>query len=164
MFDQVLLLSHGRALYSGPGGSLPATHFSDQGIPYQQGYNVADYLLEIASDPPVTLFNAAKRSSDQVATGSQTTDTNAIETEKGYGSPSLPYSSVTTRSANKCATTFLTQLEVLSGREWKILRRCVACSRVCVASLIVHQGLHLVLGPRRFRVCPGSICWYVSRV
>lgn len=32
----------------------------------------------------------------------------------------------------KYATTFLTQLEVLSGREWKILRRCVGQARVLV--------------------------------
>ncbi|OBZ75973.1 putative ATP-dependent permease [Grifola frondosa] len=55
-FDQILLLSHGRALYSGPGGFAPAEHFAAQGIAYKEGYNVADHLLDIASDPPVGLF------------------------------------------------------------------------------------------------------------
>ncbi|KAH9918371.1 ABC transporter [Epithele typhae] len=55
-FDKVLLLAHGRALYSGPGGFAPAEHFAGQGIAYKEGYNVADYLLDIASDPPVSLF------------------------------------------------------------------------------------------------------------
>ncbi|KAF8188323.1 ABC-2 type transporter-domain-containing protein [Pholiota molesta] len=55
-FDSVLLLSHGRLstqdlgicscglLYHGGFRIVP---------PYQQGYNVAEYLLEVASDPPV---------------------------------------------------------------------------------------------------------------
>ena len=55
-FDQILLLAHGHALYSGPGGFAPAEHFTARGIPYKEGYNVADYLLEVASDPPVALF------------------------------------------------------------------------------------------------------------
>lgn len=46
--------------------------------------------------------------------------------EKGYaGEPELRElrSSGSRRSSSGYATTFLTQLEVLSGREWKILRR-----------------------------------------
>lgn len=124
MFDQVVLLSHGRALYTGPGGASPATHFQAKGITYQQGYNVADYLLEIASDPPVALFSPVTKNSDeQILNESGTLENNASSLEKGYGSPSLPSASINRRSTSKCATTFLTQLQVLSGREWKILRR-----------------------------------------
>lgn len=120
-----MLLSHGRALYTGPGGLAPADYFSSKGISYQQGYNVADYLLDIASDPPVALFQTGEgtkeSSSEQVVEGG------VGELEKGYGSPRLTALSKSTgsiaRGRSRCATTFLTQLEVLSGREWKFLCR-----------------------------------------
>ncbi|KAI0345048.1 hypothetical protein BDW22DRAFT_1353889 [Trametopsis cervina] len=115
-FDQVLLLSHGRALYSGPGGLAPATHFSSQGIQYREGYNVADYLLDVASDPPVSLFQV-DNSKEAVS------DHRNGELEKGYAAPQMVTSQTLYRSRTQCPTTFLTQLEVLSGREWKILSR-----------------------------------------
>ena len=129
-FDQVLLLSHGRALYSGPGGFAPATHFSQQGISYHEGYNVADYLLEIASDPPVALFQAQPNqllaSAGNVDKEGASSEDTVNAMEKGYNGETavgeLP-SSGQRRSGAGYATTFLTQLEVLSGREWKILRR-----------------------------------------
>lgn len=101
----------------------PADHFSAQGITYQQGYNVADYLLDVASDPPVTLFPST---ANGVGKESTIADGSANVLEKGYGSPtpqSAMPAATTARSTSRCATTFLTQLEGLSGREWKILRR-----------------------------------------
>ncbi|KAJ7671003.1 ABC transporter [Mycena rosella] len=131
IFDSILLLSHGRALYSGPGAFAPAEYFARTaaGIapPYQQGYNVADYLLEVASDPPVALFQLhSAHSSPEKGDGSEKGATQADEdsalTEKRHlTAPGR----IKSKSAgtSKYAATFLTQLQYLSGREWKILRR-----------------------------------------
>ena len=118
-FDQVLVLSHGRTLYNGPGGFAPSQELTSRGIAYPQGYNVADHLLDVASDPPAHLFQSRISSSSQTR-GSE--DENGF-LEKGYP-PSRPGLWNMPGRASY-ATTFLTQLEVLSGREWKILRRYV---------------------------------------
>ena len=128
-FDQILLLSHGRALYSGPGGFAPAQHFSSRAIPYKEGYNVADYLLEVASDPPVALFPLSSGATQ----GELKTSSSSDEVEKGLASSSPATSSGASKqktgrrgslfAGTSYAATFLTQFEVLSGREWKILRR-----------------------------------------
>ncbi|KAH8100236.1 ABC transporter [Cristinia sonorae] len=140
-FDQILLLSHGRALYSGPGGSAPAQHFSSQGIAYHEGYNVADYLLDVASDPPVSIFPMS--TPDPAATLTPPTPPNASRSaqidEKGnagggsdehveaYHPEGLSNGNFKSggegRRQSGYAATFLTQFQVVSGREWKILRR-----------------------------------------
>ena len=148
-FDSILLLSHGRALYSGPGSFAPAEHFarvaSGTVAPYQQGYNVADYLLEIASDPPVALFQAPQTGSGNKIdiaievghgmNGGEGIDGLVDATEKGILHEKRPtdgpsaekttgqWTASTSGPGLRYATTFLTQLEILSGREWKILRR-----------------------------------------
>lgn len=133
-FDQVLVLSHGRALYSGPGGISPARHFEALGVPNSEGYNIADFLLEIASDPPVSLFQAtqptlvpgtpASNSNGNSSKEKTSGDDIPNALEKGYSeSDTRQLVSDNRRSESGYATTFLTQLEVLSGREWKILRR-----------------------------------------
>ncbi|EMD34339.1 hypothetical protein CERSUDRAFT_125512 [Gelatoporia subvermispora B] len=141
-FDQVLLLSHGRALYCGPGGFAPADHFRAQNILYQEGYNIADHLLDIASNPPATLFQEAGRVNKSVE------DTPALDTEKGEvnGSAlgqigSLPSAMPIPKASlfgQKYTATFLTQLEVLSGREWKVLRRdkSLFFTHIAVASVL----------------------------
>ncbi|KAF8839854.1 hypothetical protein BDN67DRAFT_931344 [Paxillus ammoniavirescens] len=131
-FDSVLLLSHGRALYSGPGALAPAKYFTnirdaaiaqaeDSGVPpYEEGYNVADYLLEIASAAPTRLFSSSRG----LQGTAEDRGVNAPSSEK-QGSPmdaealTGPKRSLT----GECATTFLTQFQVLCGREWKLLRR-----------------------------------------
>ncbi|RDX52876.1 ABC transporter [Lentinus brumalis] len=145
-FDQILLLSHGRALYSGPGGFAPAEHFSARGIAYKEGYNVADYLLDVASDAPVGLFHL----SNGIHSGASAPSSD--EVEKGIGGASRASPASNQDSAEKLrpsrwrswfprtryAATFLTQLEVLSGREWKILRRdkTLFLAHVAVASVL----------------------------
>lgn len=117
-FDQVLVLSHGRTLYNGPGGFAPSEELASRGIAYPQGYNVADHLLDVASDPPAHLFHSGASMSAPVPKSEENGSL-----EKGYP-PSRPR----LRNASGhtwYATTFLTQLQVLSGREWKILCRCV---------------------------------------
>ncbi|KAJ7603493.1 hypothetical protein FB45DRAFT_960377 [Roridomyces roridus] len=120
-FDTVLLLSHGRALYNGQGGLIPAEHFAQvaSGIApaYPQGYNVADYLLEVASDPPVALFQLSSGNSPEYdGSGKASTENSSSEKQP-------PARRTRAAGGSKYATTFLTQLQYLSGREWKILRR-----------------------------------------
>ncbi|THG93821.1 hypothetical protein EW145_g8270, partial [Phellinidium pouzarii] len=136
-FDRVMLLSHGRALYSGPGGLSPSEHFAAQGVPAPpEGYNVAEHLLDIASEAQPALFN----SSMSAESSEKVVDAGTAGLEKGGGSGGVVGQNVLekvgTRASvltsvsifqgrSKYAATFLTQFEVLAGREWKMLRRLV---------------------------------------
>ncbi|KZT03476.1 ABC transporter [Laetiporus sulphureus 93-53] len=140
-FDKILLLSHGRALYSGPGGLIPSQYFSAHGIPYTAGYNVADYLLDVASDPSIGLFQTSKNDKTSTGENAEKLSSNEIvvlgggdEAQKGVGS-----SWRSRYFGQKYATTFLTQFEVLSGREWKILRRDKTL-------FLTHTGVACILG------------------
>ncbi|EKM83122.1 hypothetical protein AGABI1DRAFT_98017 [Agaricus bisporus var. burnettii JB137-S8] len=155
-FDTVLLLSQGHTLYSGAGSMAPVEHFNATNVapPYLQGYNVADYLLEVASDPPVSLFDLSS-SHKQLPRGS---GSNCEVSEKGHSSlnrdgekkgnsedlaimneqAATPHRT-NGRTKNMYATTFLTQLQHLSGREWKILRRDKSL-------FITHTAVASVLG------------------
>lgn len=92
--------------------------------PYEEGYNVADYLLEIASAPPAgsvstTAISEGKPDEQSAATLNRNSD------EKANG-PDVE--ALITRNRNitgQYAATFLTQFQVLCGREWKLLRRWV---------------------------------------
>lgn len=149
-FDLVLLLSHGRALYSGPGSFAPTEYFSTVGagtVPaYQQGYNVAEYLLEVASDPPVGLFQT--QGTQQTLTTSiaeQRDNTSLSEMEKQQdGAAGSSYGKHKIRRMpgalwqSGYATTFLTQLQYLCGREWKTLKRdkTLFLTHIIVAALL----------------------------
>jgi energy-coupling factor transporter ATP-binding protein EcfA2 len=171
-FSQVVLLSNGKQLYFGPGGSRPAEFFASQGRPCPIGYNIADHLLEIASGSTEGLLTGqaamldGSRSASSVATGSHTpeeadgSDMGRASARPGYAERSsdetpmvekgLSYPPTTllkgsnansqgdsevdlSRSGSEdkkewwpkshCATTFLTQIEILSGREWRNLKR-----------------------------------------
>ncbi|KAG6886461.1 hypothetical protein C0992_003844 [Termitomyces sp. T32_za158] len=118
------------------GGFAPSEYFarvaSDLVPACPPGYNVADYLLDIASDPNVSLFQISEKkgptSSSDAAYGesgiekaqetSSDSQVNAI-LPSDISSPAMASS----KRHSKCATTFLTQLQVLAGREWKILQR-----------------------------------------
>ena len=134
-------------MYSGPGGLAPSRYFSSRGIPYQEGYNVADYLLDVASDPPVTLFQTAGATSSQVSNEVPSNKEHSdVDAEKGQsqtnvvlGGPKQPGTQMPRRSTRSdYAATFLTQLEVLSSREWKILKRdfTLFFTHVAVASVL----------------------------
>lgn len=116
-FDRVLVLSHGRALYNGPGGFAPSEYLVLHGIPYQQGYNVADHLLEVASDPPVALFQESRTEN-----GNKESNANLLDASEKGGLPRKAKTFMIVPTSGY-ATTFLTQLETLCGREWKTLRR-----------------------------------------
>ncbi|KAI0781450.1 ABC transporter [Trametes elegans] len=147
-FDQILLLAHGRALYSGPGGFAPAEYFAGQGIPIQQGYNVADYLLEVASDPPAALFQLSNKpngfssdpagvSSDEIEKGVTGQSPSGLGSTTAVDVPELTKRSWFDKQYHQA--TFLTQLQVLSGREWKILRRDKTL-------FFAHVGISCILG------------------
>ena len=143
-FDLVVLLSHGRSLYSGPGSFAPAEYFSTVSPgtvpPYQQGYNVAEYLLEVASDPPVSLFQMHHSRTTIVDQGdgagvrlqesepSEKNPNRSSEHDDDTNEKAAPLlhstpTQTTLKSKTGYETTFLTQLQYLCGREWKILKR-----------------------------------------
>lgn len=135
-FDTILLLSHGHTLYSGPGLFAPSHYFAtvaSEVVPaYPQGYNVADYLLEVASNPHVSLFQLQKTQISEKGPS----DNSEVQQKEERSDLSL-IDENRTRSATgkrlKYATTFLTQLQYLSGREWKILRRsAVVLLTICI--------------------------------
>ncbi|KAI0255316.1 hypothetical protein BJV78DRAFT_1119618 [Lactifluus subvellereus] len=104
-FDRIILLADGRALYEGEGGFAPAEHFAAQGSPCAPGYNVADHLLDLAH---TQRDNASlNKESGALPAGSALEHTGTLRKLTRPGS----------------AAAFLTQLEVLAGREWKVLRR-----------------------------------------
>ncbi|KAG7453130.1 ABC transporter [Guyanagaster necrorhizus] len=143
-FDQILVLSHGHTLYSGPGCFAPVDYFAavapGAAPPCPQGYNVADYLLEVASDPPLALIQQGRNrdlpdSSDKAEGISHSnTSFNEVSVEKG-----LLVAPAVKRAQSTYATTFLTQLQRLSGREWKILQRDKTL-------FLTHLGIACVLG------------------
>ncbi|PBK70004.1 ABC transporter [Armillaria solidipes] len=145
-FDQILVLSHGHTLYSGPGCFAPVDHFAVVAPgavpPCPQGYNVADYLLEVASDPPLALIQQARSrgvsdSPDKAeGTSHSNTSFNDVSTSLEKGLLAAP---AVKRAQPTYATTFLTQLQRLSGREWKILRRDKTL-------FLTHLGIACVLG------------------
>ncbi|KAG0706465.1 hypothetical protein DFH29DRAFT_151920 [Suillus ampliporus] len=141
-FDSVLLLSNGRALYSGPGGLAPAQYFMRMRegggagadvLPYDEGYNVADYLLDIASETPDI---------PSMPLGTNVADkprASVSAEEKGNGGKDVEALSTQILEPGMYAATFLTQLQVLCGREWKVLRRDKTL-------FFTHVGVACVLG------------------
>lgn len=159
-FDSVLLLSNGRGLYSGPGGLAPAQYFmrmregGGAGVhipPYEEGYNVADYLLEISSESPdIPSMTPGVNILDEKHLGSPTE-------EKDDGRKDVEALSSQNLEQGMYAATFLTQLQVLCGREWKILRRCALLTayphdysliELCrdKSLFFTHLGIACVLG------------------
>ncbi|KAG8737551.1 hypothetical protein FRC10_008064 [Ceratobasidium sp. 414] len=135
-FDSVLLLARGRQVYFGPGGTAPVRAFAGAGVrPMEEGYNVADYLLEIASEDVQGLSVAGRASG--VATPRKSDVRMRIHTERVRESVAESERNSNEKSetsagvlmgrhkgrGRKYAATFLTQVEVLCGREWKNLKR-----------------------------------------
>ncbi|KAG8971508.1 hypothetical protein FRB90_010475, partial [Tulasnella sp. 427] len=150
-FDQLLVLSKGRTLYSGPGGASPTTYFASRGYPCPDLYNPADHLLDLATASPVALMTRPEVSGSSIeGSPRKVAETpgkeDAIELGPIYGKPQ---SRKWVGSNGKLATshpeslgyaaTFLTQLEVLSGREWTNLKRDKSL-------FIAHFGVAAILG------------------
>ena len=120
-------------MYSGPGGLAPARHFTNvrdtdmertgesDVPPYEEGYNVADYLLEIASATPagpISSPTVVKTKPDE-----QYADTvNRSSDEKANGGDVEAVIARNRSVTGEYAATFLTQFQVLCGREWKLLQ------------------------------------------
>ncbi|KAG1819763.1 uncharacterized protein BJ212DRAFT_1342871 [Suillus subaureus] len=141
-FDSVHLLSKGRALYSGPGGLAPAQYFMRMReggragadvLPYEEGYNVADYLLDIASESPdIPGMPLSHNAVGEIGLS-------ASSEEKADGGKDVEALLSTQNLApGTYVATFLTQLQVLCGREWKVLRRdkTLFFTHVCVACVL----------------------------
>jgi hypothetical protein len=132
LFDHVLLLARGKCIYNGEGGQAASKYFASKGHPCPDGYNVADHLLDIASDTPSNLDEMKGQESgtsgslDEKREGSSNAVLPSQETAQPSTLPnSEPRSRLRMSRNNTYATTFLTQLQVLSRREWKILKRSV---------------------------------------
>jgi hypothetical protein len=134
LFDKVLVLSLGKELYFGPGGLAPNDYFAQHGHPAQPGYNVADHLLDIASEPTDELLGLARRLSASRHSGTAVPATGSNGDLKAESDPEKSRISTpkeappqakfgSSRLMSTYSATFLTQLQVLCGREWKILKR-----------------------------------------
>lgn len=138
-FSQVLLLSRGKQLYFGPGGDAPADYFARFGLPCPAHYNVADHLLEIATASPplqtgrdavVPLNYKSKEARLLEESESELSSAGSSELDllcAGETSVDLSQRQSVPKSAwwpdGRCETTFLTQMDVLSKREWANLMR-----------------------------------------
>ncbi|KAL7409470.1 hypothetical protein BDY24DRAFT_355976 [Mrakia frigida] len=162
-FDSVIVLAQGKQVYNGNGGHSPVDHFVSRGGPaLPLGYNVADYLLEIASEgnpellpssssmttfnnPPTSRRSFLQRTADSnleksTFPSSPTSDDDneiAIHTLHRNDTPSSHNNnSLTQRSSQsddiiptnykptlKPVSSFLTQFQILCGREWRTIRR-----------------------------------------
>ncbi|KAG8898006.1 hypothetical protein FRB99_007722, partial [Tulasnella sp. 403] len=128
IFDQVLVMSNGRPLYSGAGGVTPSEYFASRGHPCPQLYNVADHLLDLASNPPANFtFPPIRKSSpddSSTATEEPASEKLAVQNpesetlssgvpRKGSLFGGMRYGKLTSShsSSTGYATTFLTQLE-----------------------------------------------------
>ncbi|KAL7423124.1 hypothetical protein Q5752_002424 [Cryptotrichosporon argae] len=160
-FDHVCLLARGRQLYFGPGRDRPAQFFARQGRPCPAGYNVADHLLEIASADTAGLLSG-QAAMDDAGDDDARSSSHGAEAEAfsekvvtpsigaTYPPPLLDAPDDMTRHGEDahgaswwptthCATSLLTQIEVLSGREWRNLKRDKTL-------LVAHVALAAILG------------------
>lgn len=129
-FDSVLVLSDGRELYFGLGGSAPIDALTAKGYPpCPAGYSIPDHLLNLASDSEARSDSAIAKESTEGA-GTSTTEL--------LGNRKASYSTTKQKNA-PLAATFLTQFEVLCGREWKNLLRDKAL-------FMTHVAVSIVLG------------------
>ena len=95
---------------------------------------MADYLLDVASEPKTTAIATAIQGPDGKGLrrrGDEKTSEKVVADEEDSKEKLVVGSSkeIDPRGiqgkGGKYATTFLTQFEVLAGREWKNLRRCL---------------------------------------
>ncbi|KAG9036166.1 hypothetical protein FRB95_009740 [Tulasnella sp. JGI-2019a] len=154
-FDQVLVLSGGLTLYNGAGGLEPSTHFAARGHPCPAMYNIADHLLDLAANPPAGFLSRDSNSSksnhisDTALEKPQHTTDIAMESlipppsgakgRRPWGQASHGKLLSSQQMSGRYPTTFLTQLQVLSGREWLNLKRDKAL-------FLAHVAIAAVLG------------------
>ena len=153
-----MVLSRGRALYSGAGGLAPAEYFASRGqAPPPEGYNIAEHLLDIASEEQVGSFSASGSITEKdVAPATPANGTEKTSTDAGMPL-SVLHEGEAAGSAlprRRYATTFLTQFEVLAGREWKnyrlrvLLRPRVICHQPSLQTQQRPRSISLLLRNR----------------
>lgn len=124
-FDSVLVLSGGGELYFGPGGSAPLETLTSKGYPpCPPECSIPDHLLNLASDSEAQSNSAIHVAGGVPAAGPQSGGA-ASKTEllDGLIGRESRFSHVAKQRDAPLAATFLTQFEVLCGREWKNLLR-----------------------------------------
>lgn len=121
-------------MYFGAGGSTPVDKLTAQGFPAPPpGYSVPDHLLDLASDSEVRstsaiashdgISEAGHRFGPSSANDSaRQPDDEKVDVETNARSKGITHAGKAKNAA--FSATFLTQFEVLSGREWKNLLRC----------------------------------------
>jgi len=123
-FDYVCLLAlGGRQIYCGP-TSEAVTYLGARGLHCPAEFNPADFLLEVASEPPVGFLEEC--TAVQTSSGSQQCKSEALKEDT---SPLFPPTTIaTTHDSNvhqfgKPTATFITQLQAIAHREWLALKR-----------------------------------------
>lgn len=122
-FDSVLLLgAGGRQLYCGSVTAVPAV-LESSGRPCPKGWNVADYMLELASD------KSSKPLNESVSHESASSQDESYKSETDE---------VVVSSQGKPASVLLTQFEVLALRELRNMRRdwTLVIMHVAVAAIV----------------------------
>ncbi|KAK4705330.1 hypothetical protein P7C70_g872, partial [Phenoliferia sp. Uapishka_3] len=159
LFDSVLVLTGGgRQLHLGPAADVNST-LAARGHHCPEGWNPADYLLELASDPPVDLLSpttlrASKISSQAWQKSYASEDANSDEGKDNQQMlPALhkfpPSGKATTQASQKPATVILTQFQVLAGRQfhnlqrdWSLVVRSFFSHSVVLGRLFCEQIMH----------------------
>ncbi|KAL5636267.1 hypothetical protein ACGC1H_004924 [Rhizoctonia solani] len=167
-FDQILLLSRGEQVYFGPGGTVPVRSLESRGVRgMEEGYNVADWLLEVASEGAQPVSGGYDHSArTRASVYDPNVQTNFYDHEHGItsekrmdgtmryrgGKPSIEEDSDQStkeepgmvrvgrgKGGQKYTATFLTQVQVLCSREWKNLKRDKTL-------FFMHLGVAIILG------------------
>ncbi|WAQ81529.1 hypothetical protein PtA15_1A871 [Puccinia triticina] len=113
-FDHVCLLAPGgRQIYCGP-TSEAVGYLGSRGLKCPPEYNPADFLLEVASEPPVGFLEHCMES-DQAKSEIEKDESSA------HFPPPAPKNIV--GKFGEPSATMITQLQVISHREWLCLKR-----------------------------------------
>ncbi|KAJ3109352.1 hypothetical protein HK100_003307 [Physocladia obscura] len=152
LFDNVIVLAAGKALYIGRRSDC-ASKIKSDGTPCPEGYNIADHLLDLAMKiPREQSKNLAKAASSPFVlnvSGSgfrrsrgKTSGANHIElteTNTSTGTPENEFVHKSNSMNRGVSVGFLTQITELVGRSFKHLVRTPSL-------LLAHLSLSIILG------------------
>ncbi|GAA5874149.1 hypothetical protein JCM1840_000367 [Sporobolomyces johnsonii] len=160
IFDQVLLLGIGGVqLYLGKAAEAKEW-FAERGFVCPEGWNPADYLLDLASAPPVAITSPARKpplSATHSASSSSGSKDLCSPNPTSSPAASLPLTTTPAitpaprrrfgfkndyqldATTGRPSTTVLTQFEVLAGREVRNMRRDMSLA-------VMHNLVAIVVG------------------
>ncbi|KAJ3119576.1 hypothetical protein HK100_000246 [Physocladia obscura] len=153
LFDNVVVLAAGKALYVGRGSDC-ASKLRSSGTPCPEGYNIADHLLDLAMKiPREQLKNHSKSTSSPFminvgssnflnSRGKTSSDANHFELAEANTSAGTPENEFEHKSGSMnrgISVGFLTQITELVGRAFKHLIRTPSL-------LLAHLSLSIILG------------------